>query len=390
MKNFKPPNGFEIAFPHMGDAFQPIEPLPPSADALPIKCAADFSGKNVPPRSFLVEPLIPDRTVTMLTGDGGVGKSKLVSQLAIAVAMGSEWIGTHPKRGPVLFLSAEDDEDEIHRRLSEICEASGFDLADLTDLHLVLLAGQDAVLGAPSQRSGAVQGTPLWRKLREAVAEIGPVLIILDTLADIFGGNEIVRTEARQFIGLLRGLAIEERCAVVLLAHPSLSGIASGRGSSGSTAWVNSVRSHLYLDRPTDDHTGAEVFSDVRFLRTRKANYSAAGGLIRLRYSDDGVFVRDEDGTSPAKLMSDAEAERVFLDLLAKFTTQGRDVSPNRSQSYAPTVFAKHPAGAGIHPRAFASAMERLLDGGRIEVEITGPPSRRHSRLVIVQEDTLE
>ena len=234
-------------------------------------------------------------------------------------------------------------------------------LADLTDLHLVLLAGKDAVLGAIDQKSSVIRGTTLWKKLTEAVAEIGPALVILDTLADVFGGNEIVRTEARQFIGLLRGLAIEAGCAVVLLAHPSLSGIASGRGSSGSTAWVNSVRSHLYLDRPTDDHTGAEVISDVRFLRTRKANYSAAGGIIRLRYSDEGLFVRDKEGVSPAQLMLYEEAERVFLDLLAKYTSQRRDVSPKPSQTYAPKLFAEHPDGKKIHRRDFASAMERLL-----------------------------
>ena len=68
----------------------------------------------------------------------------------------------------------------------------------------------------------------------------------LDTLADVFAGNENARQEARQFIGLLRGLAIEHDLAVVPLAHPSLSGMTSGTGTSGSTALLDSVRARSF------------------------------------------------------------------------------------------------------------------------------------------------
>jgi hypothetical protein len=38
----------------------------------------------------------------------------------------------------------------------------------------------------------------------------------------------------RQFIGLLRGLAITGNSAVLIAVHPSLTGISSGTGLSGS------------------------------------------------------------------------------------------------------------------------------------------------------------
>ncbi|WP_369675560.1 AAA family ATPase, partial [Enterococcus faecium] len=92
-----------------------------------------------------------------------------------------------------------------------------------------------------------------------------PALVGLDTLADLHSGQENDRTTARQFIGLLRGLAIRHGCAVVLLAHPSLTGMASGSGLSGSTAWNASVRSRLYLERVVQD--GYEADPDRRVLR---------------------------------------------------------------------------------------------------------------------------
>ena len=40
---------------------------------------------------------------------------------------------------------------------------------------------------------------------------------------------------------LLRKPAIETGASVILVSHPSLAGIASGTGLSGSTAWHNTV-----------------------------------------------------------------------------------------------------------------------------------------------------
>ena len=55
---------------------------------------------------------------------------------------------------------------------------------------------------------------------------------MLDTLADLFGGDEIKKVHARQFISMLRGLAIEFNVTVLLLSHPSQAGMSSGSGMS--------------------------------------------------------------------------------------------------------------------------------------------------------------
>jgi RecA-family ATPase len=360
----------------------------PVATPLPVVCAASLADKDVPRRSWIVQDMIPDRTVTLVSGDGGVGKTLLLAQLAVAVVTGGEWIGTCPVQGPVVFVSAEDDLDELHRRLAVIAHAKGLDLAALVDLHFVTLAGRDAVMGAPDGKSGIIKETPLWRELVAIVGRIRPRLVVLDTLADVFAGNEIARQEARQFIGLLRGMAITEETAVALLAHPSLSGMASGSGTSGSTAWSNSVRSRLYLETIKDDD-GKEIDADLRVLRVKKSNYGPTGSEIRLRWSN-GCFVRETPVGGFDKLAADTKAERVFLDLLGKLSAQGRDVSSKPSQSYAPAVFEKHPNAEGIRKREFASAMERLLMADRISVETNGPASRRTSRLTISPKTEVE
>lgn len=339
--------------------------------------AAELKGKPVPPREWLVPDLVPAKTVTLFSGDGGTGKSLLALQLAIGVAADAGWIGQPVKQGRVIFLSAEDDDDELHRRLDDILAAEGRDYDDLGNLTLRSLAGEDALLAIEGQLS--LLQSALFEELEKRAEEEAPALIVLDTLADVYPANENDRAKVRQFVGILRGLALRRKCAVLLLSHPSLTGLSSGSGASGSTAWNNSVRSRLYLSRITDD--GHEPDPDARVLATKKANYAAVGGEIDLRWQA-GVFVAQQQPHGLDVLAIGAKAERVFLKLLADFSEQGRRVNSQGGTTYAPTVFAQHPDAEGCTKRAFKTAMERLLSAKKIRVSAEGPPSRRASFLV--------
>src|SRR5271170_1447755 len=58
--------------------------------------ASSFANQPIPDRPWLVPNIIPDRQVTILSGDGGTGKSLIALQLSAAVAGGFDWIGTVP------------------------------------------------------------------------------------------------------------------------------------------------------------------------------------------------------------------------------------------------------------------------------------------------------
>ncbi|MEM9902289.1 MAG: bifunctional DNA primase/polymerase, partial [Pseudomonadota bacterium] len=300
--------------------------------------AADLKGKPVPPREWLVHDLVPSKTVTLFSGDGGTGKSLLALQLAIAVVAGTGWIGKAVARGRAIYLSAEDDADELHRRIADILRATGRDYDDLAGLTLRSLAGEDALLAVENQL--ALMQSELFEELDARAADEMPAVVVLDTLADVYPANENDRAKVRQFVGILRGLALRRQCAVVLLGHPSLTGLNSGTGTSGSTAWNNSVRSRLYLSRIADD--GFEPDPDARVLSTKKANYGRVGAEIKLKWAA-GAFVAEAQPEGLDKIAASAKAERVFLKLLDAFTEQGRYVSASPSSTYAPTHFSKQP-----------------------------------------------
>lgn len=334
--------------------------------------ASDLAGIDVPDRDWLVDGLIPIGTVTMLYGDGGVGKSLLALQLAVSVALGKRWVGQTTAAGRALFISAEDDRDEIHRRLADIARATGIDLGDLDRLTLRSLAGEDALLAGLTQEK-VLCPSALHDELDRQLALDRPALLVLDTLADLFPGNENDRAQARQFIGILRGLAIRHDCAVLLLAHPSLSGLTSGSGSSGSTAWNNSARSRLYFERVKDeDH---EADPDLRVLRTMKANYGRIGGELGVRWQD-GVFVPLSPENGLDRMAATAKAERVFMKLLREFSQEGRTLSDKVSSAYAPALFAKSGRAEGCTKRMLTAAMEALFVSGKIKMVEGGSPSR--------------
>ena len=73
-----------------------------------------WEGQPIPRRDWLVENFIPMRNVTLLTGDGGLGKSTLLVQLMTSASLGLPWLGLPVLKVPTLGLFAEDDEDELH------------------------------------------------------------------------------------------------------------------------------------------------------------------------------------------------------------------------------------------------------------------------------------
>jgi RecA-family ATPase len=340
----------------------------------------EWQGVPVPPREWIVPDFIPAKTVTLLAGEGAAGKSTLALQLAAARALAREWLSTIPKPGRTLVLSAEDDAEELHRRLDAIRAYYGASFDDLADLRLVDLVGADAVLGALA-KSGKVEPTGVFEMMMQTVEHHRPDLVIIDALADAFAGDENNRGQARQFIGLLKRPARQLHCAFLCLAHPSLTGLATGTGSSGSTAWANSVRSRIFFEKAKASD-GSEPDPDMRTITVNKANYARAGLTLTVKWQA-GVYVAQAGANSLDRRALENRADATFLELLALFNTRGQDVSHKPGPTYAPNRFAEHPDASGIGKKHFATAMQRLIANDKVKIEVTGPRSRQRSRLVI-------
>jgi RecA-family ATPase len=349
-------------------------------EALPY---VDLALDPIPPRAWLVGERIPMRNVSLLGGEGAIGKSLLLMQLSGATVLAKDWIGTLPEPGPALYMSCEEEGDEVCRRMEAVAVHLGTTRQEMIDrgLRFLSFAGRDAVLAQPD-RNGIMRPAPLFERVRRDALQLRPKLIVIDTVADTFGGKENDRAQTRQFITMLRGLAIDTGSAVVISAHPSLTGIATDSGLSGSTGWHNSVRARMYFKpAPGDDTT-------LRVLEVKKNNYGPVNEAILLRWRN-GVYVVEPSKGTLERMAAEADIDHLFIKLLRRFTEQGRNVSDKVSPSYAPSVFAsEHEArAAGTTKKALAEAMARLFAAGKIRVVPFGPASKMRGKIVETEAD---
>src|ERR1043166_5546357 len=77
--------------------------------------------------------------------------------------------------------------------------------------------------------------------------------------------------------------------SVTVLSHPSLQGISSGSGISGSTAWHGAFRFRQYLTSIKPD-AGEQPDDDLRQLEFKKNQYGPKCETIVLRYQR-GLFL---------------------------------------------------------------------------------------------------
>jgi RecA-family ATPase len=340
--------------------------------------------KPVPERKWAIRDRVPLNQAGLFSGEGGTGKSIIELMKNAAHVAGKDWLGSLPEPGPAFYIGAEDEEDELWRRLAAIATHYKVTFKELIDdgLKVLCLLGQDATLCAPTGKSGRVEVTTLYHQLYEAAGDIKPKNISIDTLSRAFAGNEIDRVQVYAFANHMQALAMVAGGSVTVLSHPSLAGINSGSGISGSTAWHGAFRFRQYL-KGVKAETGEQPDNDIRQLEFKKNQYGPMSEPIVLRYQR-GLFLPEAGMSSLDRLARQQSAADAFLALLARYEGDGRNVSDKpTSNAYAPTAFGKEKEAraAKLRKLDLEDAMRRLFEAGKIHVESYGRPSRPYSRL---------
>jgi RecA-family ATPase len=269
--------------------------------------------------------------------------------------------------------------------MESIVTAYGCEYRLLAAMPMLARMGEDNLLMVFDSK-GRGELTPFYNQVRELALDIRAKLIGVDTAADTFGGNENDRGQVRQFVQrALGGLARDTCGSLVLLAHPSVAGMASGEGTGGNTGWSNAFRSRLYTERPKAVD-GEDTDPDARVLSRKKANYASRDDAILMRWVNGVLTI-----PPPAANAFRPLCEDVYLSLLESCTASGNTPSPKFSAStYAPTMFSKLSKAQrqGYHKGEFERAQTALFNRQVITFEEVGPPARR--RHVIVKTEMPE
>jgi RecA-family ATPase len=362
--------------------------IPIAGAKLLIAPIREWDDKPAPEIGYGVPERFPLKTICLFSGEGGIGKSTLAQQLAVAHALEREWLGSIPRKGPSICVECEDSMDALHWRQQVIATHYGVSQAAIADAGFVLVPLADGeespVLATAPDKSGIVRPTPLYNQIYEMAGDIKPVMISIASAAIVFAGNENVRPEVQQFMWLLRRLALVSGGYVLLIAQPSLTGIGdtsvSHAGLSGTTQWHNGCRGRAVLR--TVKTEGSDIDTGLREVKFFKNQYGRISSSCHVRYTN-GLFIPVE-GMTMGTAERAAKAEEIFILLLRKFTMQRQVVNHLAGSNYAPKQFSEQTEAADTNRKELKAAMQRLLDAGVIEIrDLPGKPSRPSYYLAI-------
>ena len=316
-------------------------------------------------RDWVIQDWLPTGEISSLYGDGGVGKSLLALQLGMAVASGGSFCGIKVSKSmPVLAVMAEDSDDELHRRLHAIRGIPEYAFEDNEiPFFLWSRAGRDAVIANVAINDAKITITEFGTKLDLQLAEMGEgeKLLILDTLADIFVGDENNRQVVNRFVKVvLGGIAKKHNATILMLAHPSKTSTADGTYYSGSTAWNNAVRNRLVL-KPHE----CEDLKDMRKLERVKSNYAITGETITLQW-ERGAFKVVSNDSEIADEIQNAE-EQIIFNAIRDQANAGKPLSVKTNANH-PIVYCglKNTKGREFKYNELKRIVSRLQNGGQV------------------------
>lgn len=347
----------------------PEEPITAPAPMFPLIDPGAWQGMPAPPRAWTLHEWIPARQATYLTGAGSAGKSLLAQQLATCIALGRPFLGVETRQANAIYLTCEDDADELHRRQLAICASMNVEPRSLSGkLHLVSLAGAIGNELAVFDAQGRMGTTEAWAMLHATVMQTGAGFVALDNVAHLFAGNENIRNQVAAFCSLLNRLAADADASVLFIGHPNK----AGDNFSGSTAWENQVRSRIFLDCP-QDADGEALDPDARQLSRVKANYARNGETLAFRWHE-WAFVQENDlapgvHANIAAVAQENALNDAFVRCLERCTENRRAVSHVNGINYAPRIFAQMIEAKGTGQAAFERAMERLIHNGTVSLD---------------------
>lgn len=172
-----------------------------------------------PPVSFLIDGLIPKRSLAMLYGAPGAGKSFIALDMALAIAHGRQWRSKTAEAGGVIYLAAEGFAG-IGQRLKAWYGHNG--ILDHCSMRLIRV---------PVDFLQTEEVEKLIRTV--ASVDFNVSMIVVDTVARSFSGDENSAQEMGAFIKACGALGAATGAAIMGVHH---SGKDSSRGMRGSSA----------------------------------------------------------------------------------------------------------------------------------------------------------
>lgn len=182
-------------------------------------------------REWLIAGILPLGSVMLLAASGGTGKSTLIYNWSLNIALGQPWSKRRCRKGKSLIIQSDEPLVDTSEKLGVI----GYAEAGL--------------------EPGDIAFWETWRfahmtQLEDYVRKHRPSFIAIDSLTACLAGMDVdlVRSNAGDVLYGLRDIANKFNCSIVILHHLNKSG-----GLRDSTSFVDNVSEVVKLTRPENN-----------------------------------------------------------------------------------------------------------------------------------------
>lgn len=345
----------------------------------PSDCATDHFVSTPPERKYLTTGTvaIPEGVVSVLAGQGGSSKSMLSAGVSLALASGQPYLGFTPTdKHPVLYLSGEDDKNEIHRRIYKmlpgICpmesSLSGFDdrqaTTTLQNLYVPDLCGKQLRL---TEKNHEVHQTEVFNSLMETLNKFKDIkMIILDTGSRFRGGSENDASDTAMFVSTCEQIVAATGATILIITHTNKTGGGGQNATRGSSALVDNSRLTMTM---TPVVVNKKPTNQVE-LRVAKNNYGSAHNISIFERQDDGTLhlINAEDAHATKAITSLGGYESHIVSIIKEHHNSGDPISIRE--------FSREYGGVNKEFSISVNKMEKglraLVQKGRLGIEKIG------------------
>ena len=245
--------------------------------------ASEIEPKEV---KWLWYPYIPVGKVTLLQGDPGDGKSKLMLSIAALLSKGEPLPFTETEENEpmtIIYQTTEDDADDT--------VVPRFNSAGGNGENLIFIKEDEKSLSFGDNR------------IREAIEMYHAKLLILDPMSSYIGESCSMNNanETRAEFNHLIAVAKDTGCAIVIIAHMNkMRDTNPLYRTNGSIDIAGAARSILAITRTPNKEAPAE-----RYLVQVKSNLAPTGSAILFEVSEKGVdFISEMEMTAEEAFQS--------------------------------------------------------------------------------------
>ena len=321
---------------------------------------------------------IPLQAITLLVGEGGLGKTTLACEITARVTRGQ--FGR--PAASVIFASVEDSTS--HTLVPRLTTAG----ADLDRVYFVRLVAEGFETGLTFPDD--------LPELESAIVDKDAALLILDPLVGHLSSNIDSHRDhsVRRALGPLAALAVTTGVAVLGISHLNKSGSTNTLTRlGGSVGFGNAARSVLLFATNPD-----AIDSDERFLAHVKSNLSRLAPTLRYKMEPRTIEGSTGEQISTSGLAMLGETTTTATDLLTppepEYDRPERDIAREvildaLEQSNMPwTDLVRLAKSEGVSEHTARRSRGELCDEGLIESKKDGMKGRWSWRLLTPPETT--